>query len=303
MRIKSTVEFKSNLQLAKKGIPLLEDREFLANIIDPFAIQRLKKFREKDLTEIQRQIYSKAGSHCMYADDGEYPWGIVRDEKGRPRVICKCLNKKCQYFRECRPEYKELPEDKFEEKSLMNNTVLSYEKKCNCTFQQYVQYSKREKLQLLIDYWELSYGPVISFKFNESGESYLYNEKGQILINPFTKQPLNLVHIDIYKFSHLVFDVAQVVSENEEFLQFVYSGRKEDCQNYAQEILYELKITNDEIKKAVQEKIRPKTTKEIKEKHRIQKDPRLCRHAGCNEIAVRDGYCSEHIRYQKAESK
>lgn len=304
---KSTLEYKSNLQEAKSNVPLLDDREFLRNIIDPFAIRNLKKFKEKELTEIQRQIYDKVAIPCRYADNGDYPWGMIRDENGKPRVVCKCLKTTCKYFKECRPRYKDTEityvSNSYEEKILKSNTELTVAKNISCTFQQYSQYTRQEKMRVLLEYWEMQDGPLVNIKLNETGESNLFNDKGMILQNPFTQSSIIITNIDMYKFSYFVFDISDMDNKNDDLIKFIYSGRRDDCKNYAQEILYDIKpkeSTKTEIDKKA---TRIKTTSQIKERHRLKPDPKLCRHAGCNELAVRDGYCSEHIRYQKAESK
>ncbi|MBP3585492.1 MAG: hypothetical protein J6J59_07390 [Peptococcaceae bacterium] len=308
MDLRSTLEFKSNLQLAKKNIPLSEDREFYVNIVDPFAIGQLKKYRPNDLTEIQRQIYDRAGIHCMYADEGDYPWGVVRDSEGLARVVCKCLKTDCERFNICRPEFQKtdfcLSQDRFVEKILKNNTQLVLEKEIECSFEEYRTFTTDRKMSVLLDYWNLSEGPIVRIRFNDSEEAYLYNENGHILLNPFTKEPILIENVSIYKFSHLVFDIIEPCTDNNNIIYFIRSARKEECQTYASELLYEYKLSNRAEKKIKEDKKnRRKTTAEIKAKHNSVKDPKLCRHAGCYEIAVRDGYCSEHIRYQKAESK
>lgn len=298
MDLKSTLEYRSNLQLAKKNIPLSEDRDFLESIIDPFAIGQLKKYRPNDLTEMQRKIYDKAGIHCIYADEGEYPWGIVEDKKGKISVICKCDKKGCEYFNRCRPEASE-------EKIIKNNTQLVFEKEIECSFEQYCAFTEDRKMNELLKYWNLSEGPVVRIvRFNNSDEAYACNEDGHILFNPFTKEPLMVENTGMYKFSYLVFDIVEPCTDKDTLIYYVYSERKEECQTYAARLLSEYKLSNDIEKKIEGSKQnRRKTTKEIKEKHNSVKSSNLCRHPGCNEVAVRDGYCKEHIRYQKAESK
>lgn len=108
--IKSSVMFSSNLQPVKeRGI--LNDHQFLSYIRDPFALTELKRKitrfeTDYRFSEIQNQESDYAAGHCAYAAKNDYPWGtVVRD--GQEQVVCKCLNRDCSLFAQCRPDFDE----------------------------------------------------------------------------------------------------------------------------------------------------------------------------------------------------
>ncbi len=98
--LNSTVVFKSNLQTVSDRT-IREDREFLASVRDPFALEIMEKQR-LNLTPIQRTEYKRASVHCAYALEGDYPWGTVCDKDGKEKVVCRCINVECKEFQECR---------------------------------------------------------------------------------------------------------------------------------------------------------------------------------------------------------
>lgn len=101
----STVSFKSNLYVVKAD-SIINDREFLAQIHDPFGLSLMKK-RSIRFTEDQTIQYQYASEHCTYAFANDFPWGTVRDENGRVHQVCRCLNRECVYFATCRPDFDE----------------------------------------------------------------------------------------------------------------------------------------------------------------------------------------------------
>lgn len=99
----STVAFKSNLAVVKDR-QIKYDKEFLAKIKDHFALEKMKACNIP-LTPAQEDIYEKVSLHCVYAPEGDYPFGTVI-ENGGEKVKCKCENTRCKYYAECRPEKK-----------------------------------------------------------------------------------------------------------------------------------------------------------------------------------------------------
>lgn len=101
----STLDYRSNLQLVD-----IKKREFgteyLSKIHDPFSLEELKKYidfwhPDFHLTAIQKQEMRNASGHCAFAFKDDYPWGTVFID-GKETVVCKCTNKKCALFTECR---------------------------------------------------------------------------------------------------------------------------------------------------------------------------------------------------------
>lgn len=106
----SNVEFKSNLYPLKDA-PIY-DHEFLSQIHDVFALEKLKKnyinpgkvygFR---MSELQEAEYKTASGHCSYAPKDDYVWGTIVDTAGKARVVCKCTNTTCRNFNKCRKDF------------------------------------------------------------------------------------------------------------------------------------------------------------------------------------------------------
>ena len=98
----ATVAFRSNVYPVEKSYST--DYVFLSKIHDPFSLEILKN-NFYTLTQLQKQEYEFASVHCAYAAKDNYPWGTIADESGEERVVCKCLNVDCKYFRDCRPDF------------------------------------------------------------------------------------------------------------------------------------------------------------------------------------------------------
>jgi len=84
-------------------------RKFINNVyckkcIVPFSLEKMAKNTLYILTAEQESIFRKASGHCMYAAPGDYPWGSIIDENGNEKVVCKCENRKCFMFEDCRAD-------------------------------------------------------------------------------------------------------------------------------------------------------------------------------------------------------
>lgn len=103
----SNVKFISNIYPVKEKM-ITNDREFLSKIKNPAALEVLKINPLTNLTyhftREQDDIFYKVSVHCEYAKKNDYPWGSVLDENGNEKVVCKCENKKCELFSECRSD-------------------------------------------------------------------------------------------------------------------------------------------------------------------------------------------------------
>jgi hypothetical protein len=103
----SNVEFKSNLYPLKDYF--MYDHEFLSQIHDVFALERLKNdfhISNFKMSELQASEYQKASGHCVYAKKDDYVWGTIIDPtSGKERVVCKCTNVKCRNFYNCRKDF------------------------------------------------------------------------------------------------------------------------------------------------------------------------------------------------------
>lgn len=106
----SNVKFVSNVYPVQEKM-IINDREFLSNIKNPTALEELKKNPYTKLTyhftHEQNDIFYKVSVHCEFAKKNDYPWGSVLDKNGNEKVICKCENKKCELFYDCRSDLKE----------------------------------------------------------------------------------------------------------------------------------------------------------------------------------------------------
>ncbi|GEM_PF-5112308 len=124
---KSTLEFKSNIYPVTKS-SILSDRKFLDAISD---LSALKKMQSEHITlnRLQRKQLKK-GEHCVYADDGDFPWGTVLFDDG-PHVICRCEKRDCPlFFTECRRDAKREAEAESSAKPEDNVADAAEEKTC-----------------------------------------------------------------------------------------------------------------------------------------------------------------------------
>lgn len=109
--IQSNVAILSNLQLVCKN-NIREDRQFLESIRDPRALEEvqkevIQKHYGYEFTSLQELIYRKTSGHCLYADDGDYPVGIIKTAEGKSVSVCKCIKYTCSEFKKCRPRLSE----------------------------------------------------------------------------------------------------------------------------------------------------------------------------------------------------
>ena len=105
--IQSNVAILSNLQLVCKN-NIREDRQFLESIRDPEALEEvqkevIQKHYGYEFTSLQELIYRKTSGHCLYADDGDYPVGIIKTAEEKSVSTCKCIKYTCSEFKKCRP--------------------------------------------------------------------------------------------------------------------------------------------------------------------------------------------------------
>lgn len=106
----STLILESNLQVTCKE-RLYEDNKFLESIEDPRALEKIKSFiiRQRyntsySLSKEQKMIYEASSEHCKYADEGDFPWGIIQTSEGTFQKVCRCMKTTCEYFNRCRPD-------------------------------------------------------------------------------------------------------------------------------------------------------------------------------------------------------
>lgn len=102
---KSSIGFQSNLALLKDSF---YDPQFLAQITDPEALGKLRSdphFALVRWTPLQEEIWKKCGAHCVYAEEGDYPWGIPAGSRERDAAICLCTQTGCKNFGKCRPDF------------------------------------------------------------------------------------------------------------------------------------------------------------------------------------------------------
>ncbi|MCD7789463.1 MAG: AAA family ATPase [Bacteroides thetaiotaomicron] len=117
----STVAFKSNLQIISAK-SIREDKKFLASVRDPFGLEFMRK-RNLPMTPIQLVEFNKASMHCVYAFEGDYPFGTVIDKNGTEKVVCKCININCGNFAQCRPDFKPEEMRSSDENSALKDAV------------------------------------------------------------------------------------------------------------------------------------------------------------------------------------
>lgn len=125
-KLQSTIVFKSNLQIVSRDI-IQEDLEFCSNIVDPSGLE-LMKLKGWQLTKIQEEEYDKCSLHCIYAPEGDYPFGTVINEAGQKVVLCKCINTECKNFKKCRPDFNIIEleaQEKITEQNVLNASVLN----------------------------------------------------------------------------------------------------------------------------------------------------------------------------------
>lgn len=102
----SNVKYSSNIEPA--DVVLSEDKKFLSKIRDYFALKKLEartggryKFSRIQQDELEY------GMKCSLSPKDEYCWGIKRDESGKEKVTCTCLQTSCGNFHRCRPDFDE----------------------------------------------------------------------------------------------------------------------------------------------------------------------------------------------------
>lgn len=100
----STIAWRSNLQPVNAST-IIDDKEFLKHIHDPFALEILKKRSAGSMTSLQTREFDHASMHCAFAFKDDYPFGTIIGEDGKERVVCKCLNTSCGLFGQCRPDF------------------------------------------------------------------------------------------------------------------------------------------------------------------------------------------------------
>lgn len=106
----SNVLIKSNL-LPVNGRYVWQDLGFLKSIRDPRALEQVKKkvIDQKlnpsyHFTSIQDDIFSKVCVPCANADKGDFPFGMVINDKGQEELVCLCQKSECSYYEQCCPE-------------------------------------------------------------------------------------------------------------------------------------------------------------------------------------------------------
>ena len=106
----SNVLIKSNL-LPVNGKYVWQDLNFLKSIRDPRALEQVKeKVIDQKLntayhfTPIQDDIFSKVCVPCANADKGDFPFGMVINDRGQEELVCLCQKRECNYYEQCCPE-------------------------------------------------------------------------------------------------------------------------------------------------------------------------------------------------------
>lgn len=105
VRYRSSIFFQSNV------LPVgdtFHDPRFLSKITDPVALERLNAdpaFKLTQLSPLQQEILNKCGIHCIYAEKGDYPWGIPVGASAEAKPICLCTQTRCAIFSKCRPDF------------------------------------------------------------------------------------------------------------------------------------------------------------------------------------------------------
>lgn len=100
----STLGYLSNIQIIDKSIS--NDTKYMANVHDPFSLGLMKKLIEMGcinykMTNLQCREMKAASGHCTFAFKDDYPWGTIYVD-GEKKVVCKCINRECALFQECR---------------------------------------------------------------------------------------------------------------------------------------------------------------------------------------------------------
>lgn len=109
----STLEFLSNIQPIDTSIP--DDTRYMSYVHDPFALEQMAKMIENGrvkrvMTKIQGKEMQTASGHCAFAFKDDYPWGTVIID-GEKKVVCKCINRECSVFSQCRRGLSEFTEE------------------------------------------------------------------------------------------------------------------------------------------------------------------------------------------------
>lgn len=110
---RSSIDIESNLYLLEDHFfSPLDDRNFLASIEEPRALEQLKAdvvdqqrntyFRA--LTPRQQEIYDRMSNQCMFALENDYPWGVPLGAPENAKAVCYCQNIACARFSKCRPD-------------------------------------------------------------------------------------------------------------------------------------------------------------------------------------------------------
>lgn len=116
MTIDTNLQFKSNLQPVNGDIKT--DSEFHKHVYDYDALKILKDYiHGRRLSPAQNEEL-RQGAHCSKAHRDNYPWGTVKDSSGRERVVCRCFEVSCEFFRECRRDFSERELEAFENNSV-----------------------------------------------------------------------------------------------------------------------------------------------------------------------------------------
>lgn len=128
---RSSVAYLSNIQDIKTD-NILDDCKFLSHILDPKALEILKRHAtpasehgwdntKYRLSFLQRDIFKNAALSC---GRDNMSWGIMI-KNGEKIVVCKCVQTHCPSFKECRPDFSSDELDIFqkneEEKFRINN--------------------------------------------------------------------------------------------------------------------------------------------------------------------------------------
>lgn len=119
----STLVYQSNVFPVSKS-SFREDRDFLAQIHDPFSLEIMKR-NSYGLSSRQEKEYRYASVHCAYAYKDDYPWGTITTDDNSMKVICKCTNTDCHLFKSCRPDFDIKELDVYEENKFVQPAIFS----------------------------------------------------------------------------------------------------------------------------------------------------------------------------------
>lgn len=119
----STLVYQSNVFPVLKS-SFMEDRDFLAQIHDPFSLEIMKK-NGYALNSRQEKEYLCASVHCTYAYKDDYPWGTVTTADNSIKVTCKCTRTDCPQFQSCRPDFDIKELNVYEENRVARTAVFS----------------------------------------------------------------------------------------------------------------------------------------------------------------------------------